>query len=133
MNPPPWTIPMIRLIPAARLCAPVLLAILGLPAAASAHAFLETAVPAVGSTVRAAPTEVRINFTQGIEPAFTTIHVADAQGQRVDQGGVHIEDNNTHLAIGLKALTPGSYHVTWKAVSVDTHHTEGSFTFTVAP
>ncbi len=129
---------MSRPIAAARLCvpallAPTLLAILGLPSAASAHAFLQTAVPAVGSTVRTAPTEVRINFTEGIEPAFTTIHVADAQGQRVDQGSPHLEDDNTHFAIGLKALPPGSYHVTWKAVAVDTHHTEGSFTFTVAP
>ena len=90
-------------------------------------------MPAVGSTVRTAPAEVRIDFTEGIEPAFTTIHVSDARGMRVDQGSAHLEGDNTHLAVALKALAPGSYRVAWKAVAVDTHHTEGSFTFTVAP
>ncbi len=121
-----------RPIAAAPLCA-LALATTGLPVAATAHAFLQGSTPAVGGTVRAAPAEVRIDFTEGIEPAFTTIQVADAHGQRVDQGGGHVEGDDTHFAVGLKALPPGSYHVTWRAVATDTHHTQGSFTFTVAP
>jgi methionine-rich copper-binding protein CopC len=35
------------------------------------------------------------------------------------------------MRIGLKPLAPGSYRVRWHALSVDTHNTEGSFSFTV--
>jgi copper resistance protein C len=32
-----------------------------------------------------------------------------------------------------KALAAGAYTVHWHAVSVDTHHTQGTFEFTVKP
>jgi methionine-rich copper-binding protein CopC len=32
-----------------------------------------------------------------------------------------------------KPLSAGEYKVHWQAVSVDTHHTQGSFEFTVKP
>lgn len=100
---------------------------------ASAHAFLQTATPPVGSTVRQAPSQVLINFTEGVEPVFSTITVQNGSGQRVDSGGVHLEGGNTHLAVGLKPLGPGTYKVTWHATSVDTHKTSGTFSFTVSP
>jgi len=37
------------------------------------------------------------------------------------------------LVIGLKALKPGDYSVDWHVTSVDTHKTQGHFSFTVAP
>jgi len=100
---------------------------------ARAHAFLQTAIPAVGSTVHAAPSEVVITFSQGIEPLFTKIAVTGAGGARVDSGAVHLAGDNTHAAIGLKPLPPGTYKVVWHATSVDTHKSQGSFSFTVAP
>jgi methionine-rich copper-binding protein CopC len=33
--------------------------------------------------------------------------------------------------VPLKAIRPGTYRVTWRVLSVDTHTTEGSFTFKV--
>jgi copper resistance protein C len=35
------------------------------------------------------------------------------------------------MRVGLKSLSPGTYRVRWHALSVDTHKTEGSFTFRV--
>jgi methionine-rich copper-binding protein CopC len=99
---------------------------------ASAHAFLKGAVPAVGSTVQAAPGQVAIEFTEGVEPKFSTIAVQDAAGASVAVGDVHSVGGDTHLAVGLKPLPPGIYKVVWHATAVDTHKTEGSFTFTVA-
>lgn len=119
-----------RLTTGAFLCTINLAAI---PVAASAHAFLKTAMPAVGSTIRTAPTEVRIDFTEGVEPKFSSIEVMNAQGRRVDDGKLHLEQGDTHLAIGLTPLAPGSYKVSWQAIATDTHHTQGNFTFTVAP
>ena len=105
----------------------------GLPAPALAHAFLQAAQPAVGSTVRTAPTQVTIDFTEGVEPAFSSIVVTGPDG-RVDDGKpAHLDGGDTRLAVGLRHLKPGAYVVTWHAVAIDTHHTQGTFRFTVAP
>ncbi|HTR18289.1 MAG TPA: copper homeostasis periplasmic binding protein CopC [Acetobacteraceae bacterium] len=103
------------------------------PAAAFAHAYLSTATPAVGSVVHAAPAEVTISFSEGVEPRFSTIVVTDAAGARVDKGDVHLAGADTHLAVSLKPLAAGTYTVTWHATSTDTHKTQGRFTFTVKP
>ncbi len=100
---------------------------------ASAHAFLKTATPAVGSTVPTAPGEVAITFTEGVEPRFSTITVQNAAGARMESGGVHLEGGATVLAVPVKSLPPGAYTVTWHATAVDTHKTQGRFGFTVAP
>jgi copper resistance protein C len=96
---------------------------------AQAHAFLDHASPLVGSTVPAAPHEVALTFTQNLEPAFSSVEVTDGSGGRVDTGKAAVSGNT--MRIGLKAIGPGSYHVRWHALSVDTHSTEGSFTFHV--
>lgn len=98
-------------------------------AAAHAHAFLEHANPLVGSTVASAPREVSLTFTQNLEAAFSSVQVTDANGARVDQGKPQIGGNT--MQVGLKSLSPGTYRVRWHVLSVDTHKTEGSFTFTV--
>jgi methionine-rich copper-binding protein CopC len=101
---------------------------------ASAHAFLDHADPAVGSTVHGAPAELRIWYTQNLEPAFSTVKVLDASGTQVDKGDKHIDANDKSLmVISLKPLPPGAYQVVWRVLSVDTHVTEGRFTFEVAP
>ena len=98
-------------------------------AVAHAHAFLDHANPLVGSTVASAPREVSLTFTQNLEAAFSSVQVTDANGARVDQGKAQVNGNT--MRIGLKSLSPGTYRVRWHALSVDTHKTEGSFTFTV--
>ncbi len=101
---------------------------------AFAHAHLKQAVPAVDSTVQAAPKAVTITFTEGVEPAFSTIMVTDAAGARVDSGSVHLEPGgDTLLTTDLKPLQPGTYTVNWRATAVDTHKTHGTFSFTVKP
>jgi methionine-rich copper-binding protein CopC len=101
---------------------------LGAPAA-RAHAFLDHASPLVGSTVDAAPHEVSLSFTQSLESAFSTVTVTDSSGAEVSQGKAQVSGNT--MRVGLKALGPGSYKVRWHALSVDTHTTEGSFSFHV--
>jgi copper resistance protein C len=97
--------------------------------AAHAHAFLDRAEPRVGSTVPTAPREVVLTFTQNLEPAFSSVEVSDAKGARVDQGKPRV--SATTMRIGLKPLPPGTYHVRWHVLSVDTHATEGNFSFQV--
>ena len=96
---------------------------------ARAHAFLDHASPLVGGTVASAPHEVTLSFTQNLEPAFSTVEVTDANGARVDQGKASVSGST--MRIGLKSLPPGNYKVHWHALSVDTHTTQGTFTFHV--
>jgi methionine-rich copper-binding protein CopC len=97
-----------------------------------AHAFLQHAEPGAGSTLPISPNEVRIRFTEEIEPAFSRIQVFDASGKEVDQADVH-RDSSDHrlLSVSLPRLKPGSYKVVWRVVSVDTHVAKGSFSFRV--
>jgi methionine-rich copper-binding protein CopC len=96
---------------------------------ASAHAFLDRAEPRVGNTVASPPREVTLYFTQKLEPAFSTISVTNAAGQRVDSGKARV--SGSQMSISLKPGGTGTYHVNWRVLSVDTHTTDGSFTFQV--
>jgi methionine-rich copper-binding protein CopC len=99
---------------------------------AFAHAFLESALPRVGSTVPAAPAELVLSYTQGIEPAFSHIEVQDSAGASVITGAAHaVPGEAAKLAVPLKPLSPGDYTVIWHVTSVDTHKTQGKFHFSV--
>lgn len=107
-------------------------ALLVWPALAWAHAFLDHAEPKVGSTVSVAPTEIKVWFTQELEPAFSSLEVADAKGKQVDKKDTHLDaKNKLLLTVSVPPLSPGTYTVTWHVVSVDTHKTQGHFEFTV--
>jgi methionine-rich copper-binding protein CopC len=111
-----------------------LAALLTLATGALAHAFPDHAVPAVGSTVRTAPTSVRIWFTQELEPAFSTIRVVDAKGDVVASSDKAVDaSDRTLLRLDVPALSPGTYRVVWRVLSVDSHVTEGDYKFDVAP
>jgi copper resistance protein C len=97
--------------------------------AARAHAFLDHAEPRVGNKVANPPHEVTLWFTQKLEPAFSTVTVTNAAGERVDSGKPRISGNE--MSVPLRAGGAGTYHVNWHVLSVDTHRTEGNFSFQV--
>jgi copper resistance protein C len=100
---------------------------------ARAHAFLDHASPAVGSSVPTAPAAMTMWFTQQLEPDFTTATVTDQAGNPVDTGPAQVDAKDpTELRVSLKPLPPGTYTVAWHALSVDTHTTTGHFVFTVS-
>jgi copper resistance protein C len=102
-------------------------------APAAAHAFLDHALPAVGSTVHEAPHAIRLWFTEQLEPAFSSVRVLDKSGKEVDAGDSHVDAADPMvLAASVPALAPGTYRVVWRVVSIDTHVTEGDFTFDIA-
>lgn len=105
-----------------------------LPVAAFAHAHLDHASPSAGSTVTQPPQEVSLWFTEALEAKFSTIEVRDAQGRSVQAGPATLaRDNTAQLRVPLKPLPPGTYKVIWRVLSVDTHRTQGDFTFRVGP
>jgi copper resistance protein C len=103
--------------------------------AASAHALLRKASPGVGEVVKTSPKEIRLKFSERVEPRFSAIALANEVGLAAATGKPSVDpaDASVLVASVSQALKPGSYRVTWRAVSADTHKTQGSFTFTVAP
>jgi copper resistance protein C len=121
---------MTRVIRQIALC----LALLMGSAHAYAHAFLDHARPAVGSTVHGSPAEIRLWFTAPLEPAFSTVKVLDKSGRPVETKDKQVDQSDrTQIKVSLPPLTAGTYRVMWHVLSVDTHVTDGDFTFEVAP
>jgi methionine-rich copper-binding protein CopC len=112
----------------------VLFAFLGLAfltTPALAHAFLQHADPGAGATLRESPKRVALVFSEKLEPVFSGVAVTDASGHSVEAGAIVIGGNS--MMAPLRPLPPGRYRVTWHVVSVDTHRTEGAYSFAVTP
>ncbi len=99
---------------------------------AFAHAYLDHAVPGVGMTVSGPVREIRITFTQGIVPAFSHVHVVSSAGAQITVGKPVTADPETLVIRLSRPLGPGTYSVIYQIVSVDTHTTQGSYSFTVS-
>lgn len=115
-----------------RLCAVVLALAVGAASAAIAHGVLDRTEPRAGASVKAAPTQVRLWFTGALEPAYSRVRVVDAAGARMDLGDAAVDPANPVLLhVSVPALGPGRYRVVWRVLSVDSHVTEGEFSFSV--
>ncbi len=98
---------------------------------ALAHAHPKQRVPDAGATVPIATSSVTIDFDDGLEPAFSSLKVADAAGQSATRGASSVSSSdNKHMSVELAALKPGVYTVNWVAVATDGHRTQGSYSFT---
>jgi len=95
-----------------------------------AHAFLDSATPAEGSSVEEAPGELRLSFTEPIEVAFSSVTVTGPNGQNVAQA-IPQSGITDSITVPLGAMGPGEYTVEWRVLSIDTHTTDGKYTFTV--
>jgi hypothetical protein len=106
-----------------------------LAAPAYAHAMLDHAVPKVGSTVRSAPGEIRLEFSEGVEAVLSRIKLTRLTGETIPLGQPATSPNDKSVlsAALLATLEPGTYQVTWRVVSVDTHVSQGDYRFTVQP
>jgi len=114
------------------LTATALLTSLMAASSAFAHAHLKAATPAADSTVAAAPAELRLEFSEGVEAAFTKISISK-DGANVAVKGIATEgaDKKTLVVTPAAPLAAGDYKVEWHAVSVDTHKSEGVYRFKV--
>jgi len=99
---------------------------------AHAHAYPTHQAPGAGSTVSTSQKDVAIDFDDGLEPAFSSITVTDAQGNAVTSGKAVVDPSNKkHMSVALNTLTPGDYTVAWVAIASDGHRTQGHYKFTV--
>ncbi len=99
---------------------------------ASAHAYPKQQVPGAGATVGVDTSQVSIEFDDALERAFSSIKVADATGKDVTSGKSSVDAHDKkHMTVALGALKPGAYTVSWVAVAVDGHRTQGHYRFNV--
>lgn len=100
---------------------------------AHAHGLLAASTPAANATVRGAITALRLRFSERLEPNLSQVRIENAAGNEITTGALGSERGGRILVAHVPALAPGVYRVHWRAVSVDTHITEGDYSFTVAP
>lgn len=99
---------------------------------AAGHAVLQRAEPRVESKLKRAPDEVRLYFTERLEPAYSAFRVLNDQGEQVDRRDSRVDRANPALLRAtLPPLRPGTYRVLWRVLSIDGDVTEGAFTFRI--
>jgi copper transport protein len=110
------------------LCA---LAVLVLPAGpAAAHAVLLRATPAADSVVRAAPAEVVLEFSEPVRLVPGKIRVIGPDGKRADVGDPSVAGGTVNVT--LRPGGPrGTYLVSYRVISADSHPVAGGFTYSV--
>jgi copper resistance protein C len=98
------------------------------------HAFLDQAVPPIGGAVATSPKQIRLTFNEGVEPRFSGIELATIDGRTIATApAIRDPADDRQLVLAVPPLASGRYRVRWHVVSVDTHRTEGEFTFTIGP
>lgn len=102
---------------------------------AFAHAHLTEATPAAGAIVQEAPTKIELRFSEGVEAPFAKIEIKGAGGQDVPiKSIVGVSgDKKTLLVTPATPIAAGMYQIFWTIVSVDTHKSEGTYSFTIKP
>jgi len=99
---------------------------------AAGHAVLQRAEPRVESKLKRAPDEVKLYFTERLEPAYSAFRVLNDGGVQVDRRDSHVDRTNPALLRAtLPPLRPGTYKVQWRVLSIDGDVTEGTFTFRI--
>jgi methionine-rich copper-binding protein CopC len=98
---------------------------------AFAHAHLSHSEPGANTTVAEAPKQLVLTFTEQLEPSFSGVTITDGAGH--DMGASPAKVSGAVITVALKPLVQGTYKVVWHAVSVDTHRTEGDYSFTIKP
>ena len=111
------------------------MALIATPPLAAAHAMLERAIPRVGEIVQTPPTQIRLAFSESVEAVLCRVTLTDMHGGVIPLGPATTSASTRRvLAAPVRAvLGPGRYRVSWRAVSIDSHVTQGVFTFTVRP
>ena len=104
-----------------------------LATSADAHPKLNSVSPAADVSSKVSPTEIKLNFSEGVIAKFSGVEIKNESGKAIPTG-VPVTDpkDQKQLVVPLPApLSAGQYTVTWHAVSEDTHRVKGEYSFGV--
>jgi methionine-rich copper-binding protein CopC len=103
------------------------------PLPAAAHAFLVKSSPARRATLSQPPARVDLTFNERLEPAYSSVSVWSDSGTQVDlRDAAVVAAEPRRLGVSLPVLSPGTYTVRFRVLSVDGHVVESTFPFTIA-
>lgn len=109
--------------------AAVALVVLAAPAPAGAHAGAIGSDPADGEVLPTAPAAVTVLFNEPVALAASGTQLLDDAGDPVE--AAYTVTDRTLTIEPAATLGDGSYVVTWRVVSADTHPVSGGLTFSV--
>jgi copper transport protein len=97
---------------------------------AGAHAVLERSDPNSGQLLQSEPGSVTLTFSEQVRPVAGKIRITGPDGKRADQGKPTV--TNHDLKIPLLAGGPeGTYLVSYRVISADSHPISGGFAYSV--
>jgi len=108
----------------------LVLALVG-TAPAGAHAELLTTTPGDGQTVAEPPSSVTLEFTEPVSVSLGGVRVFDSRGNRVDRGNSRTGTARQVVVDLDDGLADGTYIVTWRVISADSHPIHGGFVFSI--
>lgn len=99
---------------------------------ALAHTKLESSMPQANAVVAAAPTQVRLQFSDPLELPFSKVKLVDDKGSVVAPSALAVDRANPKALVAtVPALRSGAYRVQWSTVTRDGHKVKGEFSFRV--
>jgi len=94
---------------------------------AFAHIVFQGATVSDGATVKD-PHEVRLQFSENLEPGFSSAVLSDAAGKPV---AVTRARGGHAITLPSHGLKPGAYTVSWHGMGHNRHRIKGSLRFNV--
>jgi len=99
---------------------------------AFAHASLDGSTPGAGETVPRSPTAIELRFDESVQVGLGGVKVFDGAGHAVGASAPrHPGGEGSRISVNVPHLPNGSYVVTWRVISADTHPVRGAFVFNV--
>lgn len=105
------------------------------PAPLLAHGRLKSSNPAAGAHLAQVPRQLRLDFSETAEMAFTSIRLMSADGRAVLLGALAYgpDSRRSLVAPVIGPMEPGTYVVAWQVAGDDGHPVRGRFEFIIAP
>ena len=97
---------------------------------ASAHAALIGSTPAPGSIIGSSPTEIVVTFSEAVTPVAGRVQVLDPAGKRIS-GAPTVTGATLRIPVRRAAQPLGTYLVSYRVISADSHPVGGSVTYSV--
>jgi copper transport protein len=108
-----------------------MLLVVGIAAPAFAHASLEGTTPVPGAVLTGSPNAVVLDFSEPVTVALGGVRLYNERGERIATDPPTKPDGSTVSTATRGTLANGSYVVTWRVTSADTHPIQGAFTFQI--
>jgi copper transport protein len=100
---------------------------------ASAHATVVSSDPADGALLATAPSRVTVTYNEAVSLQLGALRVFAPDGSQVEVGSAdHLDGKPQTASVPLKSgLRNGTYVVSWRVISADSHPVRGAWTFSI--